>query len=97
MAALARRGVRGDGAYVVVRDGGRTYAARAPIRETYHEYVDPEGVLRTDHALRIWSAPYVCTTGWSVAEQTGALSSDPPHRTGPSPSLKSGLGPCEGL
>jgi len=49
----------GNGAYVVVRDGGSTYAARAPIHETFHVYVDEEGILRTDHQLRIWSATAV--------------------------------------
>ena len=46
-----------EGAYVVVRDaGGRTHAARAPIHETFAVYVDREGVLRTDHELRLWGA-----------------------------------------
>lgn len=49
----------GDGAYVVVEDGGRTYAAAVPLRETFHVYVDEEGVLRTDHDLRLWSASVV--------------------------------------
>ncbi|GAB4011553.1 hypothetical protein [Nocardioides ultimimeridianus] len=48
-----------DGAYVVVADGGRTFASRAPIHETFRVYVDPDGVLRTDHALRMWSATAV--------------------------------------
>ncbi|GAB3865687.1 hypothetical protein GCM10028801_36500 [Nocardioides maradonensis] len=48
-----------DGAYVVVADGGRTFAARAPIHETFRVYVDPHGVLRTDHVLRMWSATAV--------------------------------------
>ena len=48
-----------DGAYVVVEDGGRTFAARAPIHETFRVYVDSEGVLRTDHELRLWSATVV--------------------------------------
>jgi hypothetical protein len=48
-----------DGAYVVVEDRGRTHAARAPIHETFRVYVDSEGVLRTDHLLRLWSAPVV--------------------------------------
>jgi hypothetical protein len=47
-----------DGAYVVVRDRG-TYAARVPLHETFHVYVDTHGVLRTDHELRLWSAPAV--------------------------------------
>jgi hypothetical protein len=45
-----------DGAYVVVEDGGRTFASRAPVHESFHVYVDDRGVLRTDHALRMWSA-----------------------------------------
>lgn len=46
-----------NGAYVVVRgaDGG-CHAARVPIHETFRIYVDDEGVLRTDHILRLWSA-----------------------------------------
>lgn len=42
-----------DGAYVVVDHHG-THAARAPIHETFRVYVDDEGVLRADHALRLW-------------------------------------------
>ena len=49
----------GNGAYVVAQDRGRTYASRAPIHETFHLYVDDEGVLRTDHTLSLWSAPAV--------------------------------------
>ncbi|WP_406692163.1 hypothetical protein REH65_09510 [Saccharopolyspora sp. ID03-671] len=48
-----------DGAYAVVADGGRTFAARIPIHETFHVFVDNEGTLRTDHALHLWSAPVV--------------------------------------
>ncbi len=44
-----------DGAYVVVADGGRTWAARVPIHETFRLAVDDEGVLRTDHELRLRS------------------------------------------
>lgn len=47
-----------DGAYVLVHEGG-TYAARAPIRETFHVYLDGEGTLRTDHRLALWSATAV--------------------------------------
>lgn len=52
-------GFGGDGAYVVVRERGKTYAARAPLHEEFRVYVDPDGVLRTDHSLRLWSAPVV--------------------------------------
>ncbi|MDP3894865.1 hypothetical protein [Nocardioides sp.] len=47
-----------DGAYVVVRDRG-AHAARVPLHETFHMYVDAHGVLRTDHELRVWAAPAV--------------------------------------
>ena len=47
-----------DGAYVVVRDRG-AHAARVPLHETFHMYVDAHGVLRTDHELRLWAAPVV--------------------------------------
>jgi hypothetical protein len=48
-----------DGTYVVVRDGGGDHAARVPLHETFHVYVDERGVLRTDHELRLRSAPAV--------------------------------------
>ncbi|WP_284302850.1 hypothetical protein [Mobilicoccus caccae] len=48
-----------DGAYVVVRRGGRADAARVPIHEEFHVYVDDEGVLRTDHRLDLWNATAV--------------------------------------
>jgi hypothetical protein len=48
-----------NGAYVVVQDRGRTHAARAPIHERFRVYVDRDGVLWTDHLLRLWSAPVV--------------------------------------
>lgn len=48
-----------DGTYVVVRDGGRDHAARPPLHESFHVYVDQRGVLRTDHELRLWNAAAV--------------------------------------
>lgn len=42
-----------DGAYVVVHDGGEDFAARVPLHETFRLYLDPYGVLRTDHELRM--------------------------------------------
>lgn len=45
-----------DGAYVVVR-GRRSHAAKVPLRETFHMYLDPQGTLRTDHVLRMWDRP----------------------------------------
>lgn len=44
-----------DGAYVVVNEGGH-HAARVPLHETFHVFVDDEGVLRTDHELQLWSS-----------------------------------------
>lgn len=48
-----------DGAYVVVEEGGEAHAARVPIHETFRVFVDGEGVVRTDHVLRLWSAQVV--------------------------------------
>jgi hypothetical protein len=48
-----------DGTYVVVNDQRRDFAARVPLHETFHVYVDGRGVLRTDHELRIWNASVV--------------------------------------
>lgn len=47
-----------DGAYVAVHFGSRWYAAQVPLRETFHVFTDREGVLRTDHWLRVgrWQA-----------------------------------------
>ncbi|WP_278256581.1 hypothetical protein [Nocardioides convexus] len=45
-----------DGAYVVVEDGGATYASRAPVHETFHVHLDDRDVLRTDHVLRLGRA-----------------------------------------
>jgi hypothetical protein len=47
-----------DGAYVVVLGAG-AHAARVPLHETFHVYVDAHGVLRTDHELRLWAASAV--------------------------------------
>lgn len=43
-----------DGAYTVVAEKQADYASRAPIHEVFHVYVDDEGVLRTDHVLKLW-------------------------------------------
>jgi hypothetical protein len=48
-----------DGAYVVVQGRTHTHAARTPIHENFRVYVDAEGVLRTDHVLRLWSSTVV--------------------------------------
>lgn len=43
-----------DGAYVTARVRNRWYAAMLPLHETFHVFVDDEGVLRTDHHLRVF-------------------------------------------
>jgi hypothetical protein len=48
-----------DGAYVVVAHHGRTHAARVPLHETFHLYLDREGTLRTDHMIRFRSTPAI--------------------------------------
>ncbi|HEY8457666.1 MAG TPA: hypothetical protein VIL34_18885 [Actinopolymorphaceae bacterium] len=54
------RGAFGDdGAYVVVTSRKGVYAKRLPLHETFRVYLDDEGVLRTDHVLRLWSATVV--------------------------------------
>ena len=47
-----------DGAYSVVQFGENWYAAQPPLRETFHVFTDSDGVLRTDHWLRLgpWRA-----------------------------------------
>jgi hypothetical protein len=47
-----------DGAYSVVQFGENWYAAQPPLRETFHVFTDGEGVLRTDHWLKLgpWQA-----------------------------------------
>ena len=40
-------------------DDRRAHASRAPVHERFRVYVDGEGVLRTDHELRMWSATAV--------------------------------------
>ncbi|NLG47872.1 hypothetical protein [Gordonia sp. (in: high G+C Gram-positive bacteria)] len=42
-----------DGAYVSVLFGDEWYAAQPPLRESFRVYVDDEGVLRTDHELKV--------------------------------------------
>lgn len=46
-----------DGAYLIVRNDQVVSARRVPIDEQFHVYVDDEGTLRTDHALRLGTIP----------------------------------------
>ena len=42
-----------DGAYAVVQFGKNWYAAQPPLRESFHVFTDEDGVLRTDHWLKL--------------------------------------------
>lgn len=48
-----------DGAYLVVQPAGEPtgWARRIPVHERFHVQLDDEGVLRTDHDLRLGSMP----------------------------------------
>jgi hypothetical protein len=47
-----------DGAYLaLVRDDNSLNVRRVPIAEHFHLYIDDDGNVRTDHALRLWRAP----------------------------------------
>lgn len=46
-----------DGAYVVAVSGGVVSASKLPLPERFELYVDDEGVLRTDHELRLGRLP----------------------------------------
>jgi hypothetical protein len=49
-----------DGAYLVLeRPSGDLFARRIPIAERFHLYIDADGDVRTDHALRLWNIPAV--------------------------------------
>lgn len=50
-----------EGAYLVVarNDGRGGWARRVPLAEQFDVYVDDEGVLRTDHVLRLWWMPVI--------------------------------------
>ena len=49
------------GAYLVVRRPGSPsgWARRVPLPETFLVFVDEDGVVRTDHELRLWNAPVI--------------------------------------
>lgn len=57
----SKRGVFGDnGAYIVVVDDQHgAHAMRVPLHEAFRVFVDSEGVLRTDHLLRLGRANVV--------------------------------------
>ena len=42
-----------EGAYVTVAGRSGVRAARVPLHETFRVFVDDEGILRTDHVLRL--------------------------------------------
>lgn len=47
------------GAYVVVTVSRRHHAAKVPLHEVFHLFVDDDGVLRTDHTLKLGRATLV--------------------------------------
>jgi len=49
-----------NGAYLVLNRGdGTLNARRVPIAEHFHLFVDEDGDVRADHALRLWNIPAV--------------------------------------
>lgn len=76
-----------DGAYVVVRRGSASYAARVPVHETFHVYLDEERTLRTDHELRMWSATAV-RLHYRLDHRGHAPPLIPPPDSGPAPRLR---------
>jgi hypothetical protein len=44
------------GTYLVVETSSGCWARRVPLHESFHVYLDDEGVLRTDHHLRLGAA-----------------------------------------
>jgi hypothetical protein len=70
-------GFGADGAYVVVNDRGRTFAACPPLREEFHVWVDDEGVLRTDHQLSCGLPPLSAFTIDSTAPRLRFAASEP--------------------
>lgn len=51
----------GDGAYLIVADRDRRAASvcRVPIAERFRVFEDDEGILRTDHAVDLWTIPVI--------------------------------------
>lgn len=44
------------GTYLVVETPSGCWARRVPLHESFHVHLDDEGVLRTDHHLRLGGA-----------------------------------------
>jgi hypothetical protein len=64
-------GAWGDpGAYLVVDRPGGCWARRIPVHERFHVFEDPEGVLRTDHDLRLGTLP-VLRLHYRLTESAG--------------------------
>lgn len=62
------------GAYLVVDRPGGCWARRIPVHERFHVCVDDEGVLRTDHDLRLGTLP-VLRLHYRLTESPGASGS----------------------
>jgi len=50
-----------DGAYLVVAERDRQTASvrRVPLAERFRVFLDDEGIVRTDHALNLWTIPVI--------------------------------------
>lgn len=68
------------GAYLVVDRPGGCWARRIPVHERFHAFVDDEGVLRTDHDLRLGALP-VLRLHYRLTESPGG--SGPADAGGP--------------
>ena len=80
-------GAWGDpGAYLVVDGPGGCWARRVPVHERFHVFVDDEGVLRTDHDLRLGALP-VLRLHYRLTESPGA---GPAARAGEGPAARAG-------
>ena len=50
-----------DGAYLIVASGDRrtAWVRQVPLAERFRVFLDEEGILRTDHALNLWTIPVI--------------------------------------
>lgn len=79
------------GAYLVVDGPGGCWARRVPVHERFHVFVDDEGVLRTDHDLRLGALP-VLRLHYRLTESPGA---GPAARAGEVPAARPGEAAAE--
>ena len=86
------------GAYLVVDGPGGCWARRVPVHERFHVFVDDEGVLRTDHDLRLGALP-VLRLHYRLTESPGVGPATPagevPARAGEVPAARPGEAAAE--